>query len=41
MKTGDTLYSISAKLGTTVSQLKKANSLADDIIHPGDILSAG
>ncbi|AGX05341.1 hypothetical protein B14911_08807 [Bacillus sp. NRRL B-14911] len=41
VKTGDTLYSISSKLGTTVSQLKKANSLADDIIHPGDILSAG
>jgi murein DD-endopeptidase MepM/ murein hydrolase activator NlpD len=40
VKTGDTLYAIAAKLGTTVSQLKKANSLADDIIHPGEILSA-
>ncbi|TYS49345.1 peptidoglycan DD-metalloendopeptidase family protein [Bacillus infantis] len=40
VRAGDTLYSISAKLGTTVSQLKKANSLTDDIIHPGEILSA-
>ena len=33
---GDTLYSISAKLGTTVVELKAQNKLADDVvIYPG------
>jgi murein DD-endopeptidase MepM/ murein hydrolase activator NlpD len=40
VKTGDTLFSIASRLGTTVSELKKANGLEDDLIHPGEILSA-
>ncbi len=35
---GDTLYRIAVKYGVTVAQLKQANSLAGDVIQPGDVL---
>ncbi|WP_408007912.1 LysM peptidoglycan-binding domain-containing protein [Pseudalkalibacillus sp. A8] len=35
VKSGDTLWGISVKYGTTVSELKKANNLSSDWIYPG------
>jgi len=35
IQSGDTLYSISKKFGTTVELLKKANELESNLIHPG------
>lgn len=35
---GDTLYGIAKKRGTTVAKIKAANSLASDLIRPGQSL---
>ena len=36
---GDTLYNISRKLGVSVADLKRANSLTTDILTPGQLLT--
>lgn len=38
VKSGETLYSISKKYGTTVIELKKANGLSKNLIYPGQHL---
>lgn len=38
VKSGENLTTIAKKYGTTVSELKKANGLTGDEIHPGDAL---
>ena len=35
---GETLYRISRNYGTTVANIKAANGLTTDLIHPGDVL---
>ncbi len=35
---GDSLYAIARKRGTTVAKIKAANSLSTDLIHPGLVL---
>lgn len=39
VQSGDTLYSIASRHGMTVDQLKQANGLTSDTIHPGQSLS--
>jgi LysM repeat protein len=38
VKSGDSLYSIARKHGTTISAIKKVNGLKSDLIHPGQKL---
>lgn len=38
VKSGENLTTIAKKYGTTVAELKKANNLSGDAIHPGDKL---
>ena len=38
IKSGDNLYEIALKYGTTVDSLKEANSLESNTIYPGEIL---
>ena len=38
IKSGDTLWGISRKLGVSVTQLKATNSLNSNIIYPGEVL---
>ena len=38
VKSGDNLYEIALKHGTTVDSIKEANSLASNTIYPGEIL---
>ena len=38
VKRGETLYRISRNYGTTVANIKAANGLTTDLIHPGDVL---
>jgi LysM repeat protein len=38
VKTGDTLYGLSRKYGTTVSKIQKANQLRGTIIINGSVL---
>ena len=39
VKSGDTLWGIANAVGTTVADLKSANNLSSNLIHPGDVLS--
>lgn len=39
VRKGDALFNIAKKYGITVDQLKRANQLTSDLIHPGQILS--
>jgi LysM repeat protein len=39
VKSGDTLYEIASKFGTTVSALKSSNNLSSDLIFVGQVLS--
>jgi LysM repeat protein len=38
VRRGDSLYLIASRTGTTVQQLRAANALANDLIHPGQTL---
>ncbi|CAD2070813.1 LysM peptidoglycan-binding domain-containing protein [Phocicoccus pinnipedialis] len=39
VKSGDSLWGIANAVGTTVADLKSANNLSSNLIHPGDVLS--
>ncbi|TDL34212.1 LysM peptidoglycan-binding domain-containing protein [Jeotgalibacillus sp. S-D1] len=41
VKSGDSLWKISQQYGITVDQLKTANGLSGNIIHPGQTLTTG
>jgi LysM repeat protein len=38
VKSGDTLSSIAGAFGITVKQLRRANGLASNVIHRGQVL---
>lgn len=37
--TGDSLYSISQKTNVSIEQIKSANGLSNDLLHPGQVLN--